>query len=392
MNRQLLLAILPLAVAETLIWAALYYAFPALLPVWESDLGWSRGDIAGAFTASLVITGLAAPRAGRIIDRGNSKAMFLAAVLAGAVLLMLLSMVRELWQFWAVWIAIGIVNAACLYEACFAIITVKLGSRAKQGITIVTLVAGFAGTVSFPSAYLLTEMLGWRGAIQVFAGVTVLVSLPLAWLGLGQLEKMREPTAPQEEQRQAGRAALRLPAFWFIGAAFGITGLVHGMIISHIRPIMDDRGIEVGLAVLIASMIGPMQVLGRLAMVAVQNRVSTYGTALLAFCGMALGLSALLGANMAPWLALAFVLPYGAAYGVNSIVRPVLTAEFLGRAGFGVIAGMLAVPYVLGNAAGPVLAAWIWEYAGYDLVLTLSIVLICCGLVSLMAARSARPA
>ncbi len=53
---------------------------------------------------------------------------------------------------------------------------------------------------------------------------------------------------------------------------------------------------------------------------------------------------------------------------------------------------MLAVPYVLGNAAGPVLAAWIWEYAGYDLVLTLSIVLICCGLVSLMAARSARPA
>lgn len=392
MPSPLVLAIVPLAVAETLAWAALYYSFPALLPVWEMEMGWSRGAIAGAFTASLVITALAAPRAGRIIDRGNSTSMFLGAVLAGAVMLVLLSQVRELWQFWAVWIALGFVNAACLYEACFAIITVTVGARAKQAITIVTLVAGFAGTVSFPSAYLLTEAFGWRNAVLIFAGVTAFVSLPLSWLGLRLLSRHAEPRASETRQREAGRAVLRLPTFWFIGAAFGLTGLVHGMIISHIRPIMDDRGVEVGLAVLIASMMGPMQVLGRVIMVALQNRVSTFGAALLTFSGMALGLLALLSTGMVPWLAFAFVVPYGAAYGIISIVRPVLTAEFLGRAGFGVIAGMLAVPYVLGNAIGPLLAAWLWAYSGYDLVLTLCVVLVGLGALSLLAARASRPA
>ena len=40
----------PLAVAETLVWAALYYSFPALLLEWERNLGWSKTELAGALT------------------------------------------------------------------------------------------------------------------------------------------------------------------------------------------------------------------------------------------------------------------------------------------------------------------------------------------------------
>jgi MFS family permease len=383
---RLWLAILPLALAETSVWATLFYMFPAMLPVWEAEFGWTRGEVAGVFTASLIVTALISPRAGRIIDRGGSRMMFLGAIATGAVLLALLSQVTALWQFWAVWLAIGLVNGACLYEACFAIITVTVGSRARQAITMVTLVAGFAGTVSFPSAFLLTEALGWRGALMIFAAVTALVALPLAMWGMHLLERHRAPPAEQPETHgDEARAALAKPAFWCIGFGFAATGLVHGMIISHIRPIMDDRGIEAGLAVLIASMVGPMQVLGRVAMVAVQRHVDTFGTAIATFVGMGLGLAALLAADMAPWLAFAFVVPYGAAYGVISIVRPVLTAEVLGRAGFGQIAGMLAVPYVLGGALGPVLGAKIWVFYGYDTVLGLSLVLVGAAMAAILA-------
>ena len=34
--------ILLLAIAQTLIWACIYYSFPALLLHWEQSLGWSR--------------------------------------------------------------------------------------------------------------------------------------------------------------------------------------------------------------------------------------------------------------------------------------------------------------------------------------------------------------
>ncbi len=388
MGQSLRLAMVPLAVAETLAWAALYYSFPALLPAWEAAFDWSRAEITGAFTASLIVTGLLAPQAGRLVDKGQSGPMFLGALALGAVLLALLSQVQTLWQFWAIWIAIGLVNAACLYEACFAIITVTIGARAREAITIVTLVAGFAGTVSFPSAWWLSETLGWRDTVLVFAAATLLCTLPIAALGLRLLNNHRMPPSERAPSTgNEGRAALARPTFWWIAIGFGATGLVHGMLISHIRPIMDDRGVAVSVAVLVASMVGPMQVLGRIIMIALGRWVGTFGAAVGSFAGMVLGLSALLSAGMAPWLALVFVVPYGAAYGVTSIVRPVLTADFLGRAGFGVIAGMLAVPYMLGGAAGPILASVLWGLGGYDLVLGLCISLVLCGLAGIVMAR-----
>ena len=388
MRQSLTIAVLPLAVAQTLIWAATYYSFPALLPVWEEDLGWSRSEVAGAFTLALVATALLAPSAGRTIDQGKSWGMFLGGIGVSAILLVVLSMVQSLWQFWAIWLAIGVVNAGILYEACFAIITVVTGARARTGITVVTLVAGFAGTVCFPAFFFLSEAFGWRGACQVFAVVTAFVSLPLAWLGLRLLEGHHQPAEdrPVATGRE-GKEALRKPAFWALSLAFGATGLTHGMLISHIRPIMEDAGVGAASAILIASMVGPMQVLGRLIVVTLGARVSAFTTAVGCFIGMMLGLVALLSAGMAPWLAFIFVVPYGAAWGIISIVRPVLIADFLGRAGYGQIAGMVAVPYMLGGAIGPILAALLWSWAGYDLVLGLSVGLVACGALALLTAR-----
>ncbi|MEM7685267.1 MAG: MFS transporter, partial [Pseudomonadota bacterium] len=96
-----------------------------------------------------------------------------------------------------------------------------------------------------------------------------------------------------------------------------------------------------------------------------------------------------ISSDMIPILAFAFVVPYGAAYGVFSIVRPVLAAQFLGREGFGTIAGMLALPYVLAGALGPMLAAWLWGLAGYDIVLGLSLGLTGFALFALTSARRA---
>ena len=387
MPNRLAIALIPLAVAETLVWAAFYYSFPAFLPAWEASLGWSRAEISGAFTACLVLTGLLAPNAGILIDRGYSKQMFLGAITVGACLLVLLSQATELWQFWAIWLGLGIVNAACLYEACFAIVTVTVGSRSRRAITIVTLWAGFAGTVSFPSAYALGEALGWRGAVLVFAGVTLCVSLPLAWLGLRWLDHFRE--APEErgtDETPSRPRVLHNPVFWLIGLGFATIGVVHGMIISHIRPILDDRGVAVALAVVVASMFGPMQVLGRIVMLAIEKRLSSIRMALLCFLGIAVGLALLTLARIEPLLAVIFVVPYAAAYGIASIIRPVLTAEYLGRANFGAIAGMLALPYMLGFAVGPALAAVIWGLAGYDTVIVLCLILTLSGCVSVLTA------
>ncbi|MEM9138944.1 MAG: MFS transporter [Pseudomonadota bacterium] len=370
------MAIAPLAVAETLFWAAYYYSFPGLLPAWEADLGWSRSEIAGAFTAALVLTGVLAPQAGRLIDRGHARTTFVGAAIVGAVLLILLSFVDQLWHFWTIWLAMGIVNAACLYEACFAIITVTTGQKARKAITVTTLYAGFAGTISFPTAFALTELLGWRGTVMVFGATMLLIAIPLALLGFRWMEAHRAPAAETPETTgREGRQVLGNPVFWFVGLGFTTIGIVHGMVISHIRPMLDDRGVDVAVAVFIASMFGPMQVFGRVIIVMVGARLTVIVQALCSFIGITLGLALLYLAREEPLLALVFVVPYGAAYGVVSIIRPVLAAEYLGRAGFGVVSGMLGAPYMLGFAAGPTLAALVWSAVGYDVVIAMGLCL-----------------
>ena len=55
-----------------------------------------------------------------------------------------------------------------------------------------------------------------------------------------------------------------------------------------------------------------------------------------------------------------------------SILRPVLTADHLGRAGFGTISGLIAVAPTLASAAGPSVGAWAMALGGTDLALALA--------------------
>ena len=60
----------------------------------------------------------------------------------------------------------------------------------------------------------------------------------------------------------------------------------HGMIISHLLPIFYDRGLDAKTAVLAASCIGPMQVIGRLMMLASEKKVSVLSLCCVSFISM----------------------------------------------------------------------------------------------------------
>ena len=59
------------------------------------------------------------------------------------------------------------------------------GAEAKRSIIFVTLVAGFAGTISFPVAHGLVQAFGWRSAVFCFGITAILVVAPLMWFGAG---------------------------------------------------------------------------------------------------------------------------------------------------------------------------------------------------------------
>jgi len=379
----------PLAIAQIVMWAAMYYLFPALLLEWERDLGWSKTELSGAFTLALVMSAVLAPVVGRIIDRGLGRHVLACSAILAALLLALLSMVTTLWQFYAVWIALGAAMSGGLYEACFALLTRFMGAMAKQAITLVSLVAGFAGTLAFPGTHALVGIVGWRGAVVAFAAAVILIALPLIWIGCRSLEENGAThVALATHKTMETLHLLRSARYWLLAVAYMTIALDHGVLLTHLLPLLDERGIHSQTAVLAASMIGPMQVAGRLAAIAAGQRVSTLGIFMTCYLAMAIGAMSLLGSRAVPVFLVSFILFQGAGYGITSIMRPVITAEMLGRRNFGLISGFLAVPFLGAAAAAPTVAAMIWRVGGYDLVIWFALGACALGFLSLMAAAT----
>lgn len=367
-------AILLLALGQTLIWAGMFYVFPASLLLWEQDLGWSRSDLTLAITMAILASGFAAPLAGALIDRGKGSTMMGVGAALGGLSLIALSQVTQLWQFYLIWIGIGVLMSGTLYEATFAMLTRSRGAAAKPGIVQITLIAGFAGSLSFPIVNLLGQAMGWRAALMVIGLFIGCVVAPMLWTGARMLGA---PAAapPQEAETPIERNWMHSPVFWLLGIGFALSAIVHGATLHHLLPMLEERALPGEFAILIASLIGPMQVVGRVVMVLIGNRMSHHGFALLAFGGMIASILILYVSGTERALVLAFVLLFGSAYGTVSILRPLIARDLLGEENFGAKSGGLAAMYMGAAALSAWLGALIWARGGYDVMLGVLIVL-----------------
>lgn len=369
-----------LALGQTLIYAGCYYSFPALLPDLEAATGWSKGELAlGPTLAFLIMAGLT-PFTGRLVDRGFGGEMLIWAPVLAALGVAGLGLVGSLAGWLALWALIGVAQAGSLYETCFAFLTRRLGTGAREAITRVTLVAGFAGTLAFPLGHWLGQTLGGQGALVAFAGLMAFV-VPLNAVAVRQLRRRERagltlpPSPPGVLQ-----AALRKPAFWIIAAGFTAVYLNHGVLLTYVLVLFADRGADPGLAAIAAACIGPSQVAGRLVLLAMGARVSTDRAVVLSMSGVVLAGVLLLLAGVAWPLIFAFALAQGAGAGLMSILRPVLIAEVLGREGFGVISGAVAVAPILASAAAPSVGAGLLVLGGPGLVYAVCLALAGLGL------------
>ena len=390
-------AAIQIAAGQILVWAGLYYVFPALLLRWELSLGWSKTTLTGAVTLAIIVSGLCAPLAGRQVDRGRGPVMMVGCAIAGAICLFGLSMVTEIWQFYLGCGLIGLALSGCLYEPCFALVTRARGADARHSIIFITLIAGFAGSVSFPAAHALSELGDWRTAMRVFAVAVVLVGAPLLWFGARKLESEAtgrntepEPSADKPAMPVNRWAFMGSAVFWPVAIGFALMAIVHGVTLHHLLSLLDERGIHREVAVLAAAFIGPMQVAGRLALFATGDSLSNHHITMGCFFLMGLSILILMPAGATVGLLVLFVILFGSSYGLVSIVRPMIARDLLGLKDFGAKFGALALFYLLGSGTAPFIGSLIWTLGGYSLVLPCLVVFACLGLgLYLLASRIA---
>lgn len=349
-----------LGLAQTLAWATTFYIPAVVAPAVVADLGADPALVYGAFSLALLISGLAAPRVGRAIQRRGGRPVLIASALVIAVGLALLGLLPGLGGWFLAWVVLGFGMALGLYEAAFATLGVLYGRAARRPITLVTLLAGFASTLGWPLTAALLPILGWRGACLAYAGVALVAILPIYALLI--------PAAPAPATAADGAEAaaeMPLPAAWvrrsflLIAGFFTLRALVTATLSVHLLTVLGGLGLSVAAAVGVAALQGPSQVAGRLVEFTTGRGahpllVARLGGALLPLGALALVLA---GPAGAPGAAVAFVVLYGASNGIMTISRGAVPLALFGPRGYPVLMGRLALPILVVQAAAPMVTA-----------------------------------
>lgn len=379
-----------LAITQVVSWGTLYYAFSVLAPEIQRELGWRAEIVFGAFSWSLLVAGLVSAPVGILLDRyGGRPVMGLGSVVAGAGLI-LLSLSKTIVLYFVSWSLIGLAMALVLYEAAFATITREFLTSARKGISTLTLFGGLASTVFWPVTLKVNSMIGWRETYFVYGALHLALCLP-AHLLLNV--RTRSPVSHSETSHAASsytlHEALRHPSFWKLAFAFATNAFVFSALSVHLIPILNRLGHAMTTVIVLATLIGPMQVAGRIGEMAFASRTRPQAVGQVTFGVLPVALLTLFLFGMHEWAAAAFCILYGLSNGILTIVRGTVPQALFGHENYGAISGALAGPSLIAKAAGPLaLGAMMQAASTLDMVLLLPLVFSLASLVCYRAAIS----
>ncbi len=363
--------VLTLGTAQTLAWGSTYYLPAILAAPMARDLGVSVATVFAAFSVGLVISAFLGPRAGRAIDASGGRRVLALSNIVFAMGLAGLGCAGGRWSLFAAWMLIGMGMAGGLYEAAFATLVRLYGRDSRNVITGITLIAGFASTVGWPLSTVLEHWIGWRDTCFVWAGLHLLLGLPLN-LSLPGRQPERAPQASPGSIAVPAAApghvaavdapAVPLRSAVLLSLVFALTWFISTAMAAHLPTLLAATGVSLSMAVTAGALIGPAQVAGRLLEFGVLRRAHPLLSARIASVMHPLGAVAL-----AVWgapAAMLFAVLHGAGNGVLTIAKGTLPLALFGPQGYGERQGLLMVPARLAQALAPWLFGLCMERLG----------------------------
>ncbi|WP_294167119.1 MFS transporter [Pseudomonas sp.] len=353
---------------QIIAWATTYYLPAVLATPIAKETGWSITSAVGGLSWGMLIAGASSPAVGRQIDRHGGRSILAASSLLLALGMLLMGLAGNLATYYLAWTLIGVAMAAGLYDAAFSTLGRLFGEEARTSITGLTLLGGFASTIGWPVIAGLESWIGWRGACFAIAATHLLIGFPIhALLIPGSTKQPPHPVIT----KSLGGAALRPKTsnylFFLIGGMLTALALVVSGISVHLLNILKQLGIANAMALALGMVIGPSQVVARVAEFSIGRNLhptwSARAGVLLCFVGLGLLISGL------PWLAFVAIALYGAGNGILTIARGTLPLALFGPQGYGARMGLLARPVLVAQACGPIASAFVLESFGASVLI-----------------------
>ncbi len=349
-------AIITLGIAQTFAWGGSYYLPAILVRPMARELGLSVPMIFGIISAALLASAFLGPATGRWIDRHGGRGVLMLGVVALSAGVALMGLSQGFWSLLLAWSVIAFGMGIGLYEPAFAALTRIYGKDARSAITGITLIAGFASTLSWPLTIWMEAHWGWRGACFAWAVLLPAVCLPMLTL---------LPRAPAEVP---GAPAAGTPAgpppsprvMLLLVIIFAVSGFGASAMAAHMPAMLTVMGAGTAAVLAAGALLGPAQVAARVLDFAFLRKLHPLVSTTVANLLHPIGAVMLMLFN----LPAAFAILHGAGNGMLTIARGTLPLALFGPAGYGARTGWLVIPTRIAGSSAPLLFGLMLEYAG----------------------------
>ena len=358
------------------------FAFGLVLKPMSEDLDVSRSTLSLAVTMFMVVSAVAMPFVGRLVDRWSLRGTIAVGAGIGAAGLALMGQVQSPWQVFLVY---GVVYALGNSGTSIAPVVVMVSQWfiERRGVATSMAVSGNAIGQLFIVAALasLLVAIGWRSSFTILAVVNIAILLPITLLIVRPGPPHDAETASPEPDIEPApqpltlRQALSSRPFLLLVGIYSICGFQDFFVATHIVAFAQDQGLGDVLAGNLLAWMGVMGLLGVLAAGLMADALGASRPTALCFL-MRIGIFALI----LPLQSTPAILAFGLLYGFTFLITAPLTVVFLGNIygplRLGTLTGTVSMIHQIMGGLGALAGGWIYDLTGaYDAAFALMLAL-----------------
>jgi MFS family permease len=365
------------------------FSFGVFFKALASEFELTRAETSGVYSTYMLICCVFAIVSGWGVDKFNPRTLFSLMGLFIGLSLILTSQAQspgQLFVFYSLLLAIGTGGA---YGVSVSTIIRWFDDKRGLAIGLATSGAGVGTVIMAPFATYLISHFGWRTSLIVMGIIAWLFVIPMALLlrrdpgEIGVLPyrvkpnrgNIGEPNLRESSHQGTGFSlshAFKTRNFWYLSFSWLLTPLAIYVVLTHLVPHGTDMGIPAMKAATFLSLIGAMNIPGRLFVGRISDSAGRKATAII--CGVLLAGSIVwLTYSKDLWMFYLFAVVFGFSFGGISTSTSAMIGDVFGLHSIGIIMGMMSAAWALGAAIGPFMGGLIYDIRNsYSLAFSIS--------------------
>jgi len=349
-------------------WGMFYIYGVFFRPLME-EFDWTRAITSGAFSMSVLVSGIIGIIAGRLSDTIGPKKVIIFCTCLLTLGYGLMIFVQSTWQFYFLY---GIIIASGVGGFWAPqVSTVARWFVKRRGIMTGIVSGGISfGTLVLPLIVTrLIDVFNWRMTYLII-GIAIFVIVMAA----AQFVKSSPPKMSLLPIREINneiqsrtrilnfsfQEAVHTVQFWMVTLIYVCFGITQLTVVVHLVPYATGIGISSLGAAGVLSVIGGISLAGRIIIGLVSDKLRVKTSTILSLGLMIVSLLWLLQADSL-WKLYIFAVVFGFGYGGLSCLQSLIAAELFGLISLGVITGIFSLSFNIGGAIGPVIAGHIFD-------------------------------